>query len=102
MITFESYQDGAKSTAGNAELAVLALGLAGEAGEVADMVKKILGHDQILNVNKLALELGDVLWYLSMLCTHLNIDLGEVAYMNLLKLKARHPEGFDSSYHDRV
>jgi len=101
MVTsFELYQEGAESTAGNTELAVLALGLGGETGEVLDIIKKVMGHSQALNVDKIGEELGDVLWYVAMLCTHLNLDMGEVAHNNLRKLQKRHPAGFDPSYHD--
>ncbi|MEB3321097.1 MAG: nucleoside triphosphate pyrophosphohydrolase family protein [Cyanobium sp.] len=69
------------------------LGLCGEAGEVADKVKKVIrdgggvftpGH-----VEALRLELGDVLWYLAQLATELGLDLNEVAAANLEKLASR-------------
>lgn len=45
-----------------------AMGLAGEAGEVADLLKKVLFHDRELDRDKLIQELGDVRWYLECLC----------------------------------
>ena len=77
-------------------LAVAALGLAGESGEVADLVKKTLGHGHELDRDKLMLELGDVLWYLAELATILEVDLHDVAHANVDKLVRRYPDGFSS------
>ncbi len=69
------------------------LGLCGEAGEVADKVKKVIrdrgGRFSPEVVAALKLELGDVLWYLAQLCTELGLDLSEVATANLEKLASR-------------
>jgi NTP pyrophosphatase (non-canonical NTP hydrolase) len=73
-----------------------ALGLAGEAGEVADVVKKAVFHEHPLDQATLIKELGDVLWYVAALCSVLNIDLGDVMQANIDKLKARYPEGWDA------
>ena len=72
-----------------------ALGLAGEAGEVADLVKKGIYHQQGLDHNKLKKELGDVLWYVAALSRDLGFSLSEVMEANIEKLKARFPEGYD-------
>jgi len=72
-----------------------ALGLAGEAGEVADKVKKIL-RDDIDSPEyreQIMLELGDVLWYVSVLAYDLGYDLETVARRNADKLKARQQRG---------
>lgn len=95
-----TYQTEAASTANDAmkpglRLAVASLGLAGEAGEVADHIKKHLGHGHDLDQPSLVKEMGDVLWYLAELCTVLEIDLSEVAGQNLAKLANRYPAGFD-------
>lgn len=71
-----------------------ALGLAGEAGEVADIVKKGIFHRHGLNDEQLKKEIGDVLWYAAALCTTLGFDLGEIMQLNIDKLKIRYPEGF--------
>ena len=76
------------------ELAVLCLGLTGESGEVADLVKKTIGHGHQLNVNKVRYELGDVLWYLAVLSNAVGSSLSEIAEMNVNKLKKRYPDGF--------
>lgn len=72
------------------------LGLCGESGEVADMVKKnwMQGHD--LDINHLAKELGDILWYVAETATAIGFDLDDIMQMNIEKLKARYPDGFSS------
>lgn len=70
------------------------LGLAGEAGEVADLVKKAIYHQQGLDREKLVKELGDVMWYLAAICSVLGITLDDVAQANVKKLRARFPEGY--------
>ncbi len=71
-----------------------AIGLTGEAGEVADLVKKGIFHQQGIDRTKMKKELGDVLWYLSALCTEFGFTLEEVMQQNVDKLKARFPEGY--------
>jgi len=69
------------------------LGLCGEAGEVADKVKKVLrDHDGRFSEEiraDLALELGDVLWYLARLASELDLDMAAIAEANLAKLASR-------------
>ena len=73
------------------------LGLSGEAGEVADKVKKVLrdhsGKFDMESKEALKLELGDVLWYISQLSTELGLDLDDVAESNLKKLSSRSKRG---------
>lgn len=71
-----------------------ALGLAGEAGEVAETVKKGILHQHGLDRDKMAKELGDSLWYIAALCTKLELDMGAVMAANIEKLKVRYPAGF--------
>ena len=69
------------------------LGLCGEAGEVADKIKKVMrDRGGVLDPevrDDLRLELGDVLWYLAQLATELELDLEEIAAANLAKLASR-------------
>lgn len=74
-----------------------ALGLAGESGEVAELVKKHVHHHKPLDQAALVKELGDVLWYLAFLCEANGTTLEEVANANAAKLRARFPAGFTSA-----
>ena len=73
------------------------LGLANEAGEVAGKIKKIFrdkkGKFTNEDLTDLKYERGDVLWYLSQVCTALDLDLGDVAEANLKKLLSRKARG---------
>lgn len=71
-----------------------AVGLAGEAGEVADLVKKHVFHGHDLDRTHALEELGDILWYLAFTARTLGSSLDEVATANVKKLEARYPEGF--------
>lgn len=71
-------------------LAHSALGLAGEAGEVADIVKKSQYVGRNLDREHLHEELGDVLWYATSILMQIHSTLPQVAYANILKLEKRH------------
>ena len=75
-------------------LMIAALGLAGEAGEVADLIKKRFEQDRPFQRSDLVKELGDCLWYLVRVATLQGITLQEIADANIAKLKARYPDGF--------
>mgnify|MGYP000874982563 CR=1 FL=1 len=74
-----------------------AFGLAGETGETIDLLKKIIfyGHDLEINRDKLAIELGDCLWYIAGIATAAGIYLDDIATRNIEKLRRRYPDGFD-------
>lgn len=72
------------------------LGLTGEAGEVSDMIKKWIFHQGKLDKWHLKKELGDVLWYIAMICESMGFNMDEIMMKNIEKLKARYPEGFDT------
>lgn len=90
----DEYQKLTLRTAGDISLPILGLGVAGEAGEVADIIKKVEGHGHELDPAKLGKELGDVLWYVAVTAHKIGIPLSEVASGNIEKLKKRYPEGF--------
>lgn len=97
-MNFEEYQTAASRTAlypGRLKnLEYPTLGLAGEAGEVANIVKKIQrDHGGVITDEtraKLKDELGDVLWYISACADELGLTLSEVAEYNVGKLEKRH------------
>src|SRR6202020_112029 len=74
-----------------------ALGLAGEAGEVAEHAKKAIRDDggQVTEQRRAAMakELGDVLWYVAQLASELQLDLEQIAQTNLEKLLSRQRRG---------
>lgn len=81
------------------DISCAALGIAGEAGEVADLVKKAIYHGHALDdamIAKMKLELGDVLWYLAELATLFGFTLEDIARANDEKLRARYKDGFSS------
>lgn len=112
-LTFTEYQTQAKATAKYPKVAVLGadglalqgsasyiyptLGLAGEAGEVAEKIKKIVRdkRGQPVNTDREAIlkELGDVLWYISQIATEFGFSLEDVAQTNLDKLASRARRG---------
>lgn len=75
---------------------IAALGLAGEAGEVAELVKKQIGQGHDVAPEQVAKELGDALWYTALVATLYDLDLQEIAGENIEKLRRRYPEGFSS------
>ena len=107
IMTINEYQYAALRTAqtdkltANELLLNSALGLCGESGEVADIVKKhrFQGHD--IDIEHIAKELGDVAWYLAVGAYAIGLDLETIFRMNIDKLKARYPNGFstDRSLH---
>ena len=81
-----------------AEVMYLALGLAGEAGEVADLIKKLYRNyspaGSVYTItDDLRDELGDVLWYLVNMCLAAGFDLEEVMIRNVEKLRERKVKG---------
>ncbi|MFA5013244.1 MAG: nucleoside triphosphate pyrophosphohydrolase family protein [Candidatus Paceibacterota bacterium] len=96
-MTFEEYQTEARKTAvypnKDSNFIYPTLGLAGEAGEVAEKIKKVLRDNAgVVSEEKkteITKELGDVLWYVANLSKELGITLEEVATKNIEKLKSR-------------
>lgn len=100
-VDFNEYQDKAKVTDTYTNkpdrLQYATLGLVGEAGEVAEKIKKVMreeggvvGEEKRQELKK---ELGDVLWYLAKLARELNLRLGDIAAANIEKLYSRNVRG---------
>lgn len=100
-MTFTEYQAAAETTNTISDSAILplytTLGLNGEAGEIAEKIKKIIrdkgGDFSQLDKADIIKELGDVLWYLAMLARSLDISLDDVATTNVEKLASRKARG---------
>ena len=101
-MTLNDYQKEALVTAlfsGNElkDLSHWVLGVTGEAGEIAEKVKKIIrdkdGHLDDDAKTELAKEIGDVLWYLAVLAEHLGVTFEEIATTNIAKLRSRQERG---------
>lgn len=97
MVDFDSYQAESRTTAQYPEMGrnslFPTLGIAGEAGEVVEKVKKVWGgQDGVYTADDrkaIAKELGDVLWYMAQLATELHISLQDIACMNIEKIRQR-------------
>lgn len=115
---FKEYQQIIEETAvypKQVALAYCAMGLTGEAGEVADKIKKLYRDDKLhsldaahemilIDQNKYAIakELGDVLWYITAMANEIDMDLEEIAQMNYNKLiKRRETNTLHGSGDDR-
>lgn len=80
------------------DIFLAAFGLAGEAGEVEDLIKKWIFHDTSMDKDHLKKEMGDVMWYFTLLALSFDFTLDEIMAANAEKLKARFPNGFN--FHD--
>lgn len=111
-MNFEKYQEAAKITdrtdigysnlhreISSEELRRLhmALGVAGEAGEMADAIKKAVFYRKPLDIENVIEEAGDILWYLANLLSSVDSSFDEAMTRNYLKLRARYPEGFTNA-----
>ncbi|WP_438589569.1 nucleoside triphosphate pyrophosphohydrolase family protein [Duncaniella freteri] len=99
-MTLNEYQQKALETAiysDECKIIYPALGMCGEAGEVADKVKKVIrdNHQEFTPEKKgeIAKEIGDVLWYCATLAHDLGYSLEEIAEINYAKLKSRQMRG---------
>ncbi len=98
---FNEYQKKSRKTAiypdAGSNFIYPTLGLAGESGEVAEKIKKVIrdkgGKIDEETKEKIEKELGDVLWYVSQIVTELGLDLNKVAEKNIEKLSSRMERG---------
>ena len=106
-MTINEYQTAALRTAQTDKLTARelllnsALGLCGESGEVAALLRKYNSQGHNLDLDHVAKELGDIAWYLAVGAYSIGYDLEKLLQMNVDKLKARYPNGFsaDRSLH---
>lgn len=89
-MNFNEYQKLALRTALNTSLINGVMGLCGEAGEVIELVKKHEFQNKSLDKEKLLEELGDCLWYISLIANSLDTKLENVAIKNIEKLEKRY------------
>ena len=78
-------------------LLTAAVGLPGEAGEVSDLIKKVVfqGKPYTDDIrNKLIDEMGDVAWYLALACSSVGVTMEDILERNIEKLQSRYPGGF--------
>ena len=78
----------------NEHLTNAALGLTGEAGEVAEIVKKAMFQGHSLNRDKIAEELGDVMFYVAYMADTIGMTLDQIMSQNVAKRRNRYPDGF--------
>lgn len=102
-MTINEYQKNALRTANKSlspiqQLENGLMGLNGEAGEAIDILKKHLFQGHELDTAHMAKELGDVAWYLAVSANAIGYDLETIMQMNMDKLKARYPDGFDAEH----
>ncbi len=98
MKTFAEYQTEARKTAGYdpaLKITYSTMGLVGEAGELANKVKKLMRGDANRSelIEGIRGEMGDVLWYLSALADDIGVELSDIASENILKLRSRQERG---------
>ena len=90
---YSYWVEGKILTKGETRLVENTLGLVGEAGEVAEKVKKLLRDKSKINPSEIVKELGDVAFYLTALANYFNSNLDEVLDTNMQKLNDRHARG---------
>lgn len=102
LFSFLEYQNKSARTMNRLEfheaLSNWCMGLSGEVGEITEHIKKHLYHGKKLDYGEVEKEIGDLLWYVSALCSSLGFSLEDVAKGNIKKLEARYPQGFKGAY----
>lgn len=101
----DEYQKLAARTANDKEavdtrLIIDLLGLASEVGEITGLFQHSLERNRDVG-EEVYEELGDCLWRVADVCTCLGVTMSEIMGLNIAKLKARHPDGFNPDYKER-
>jgi NTP pyrophosphatase (non-canonical NTP hydrolase) len=97
-VQLSEYQEESRRTVPddmNDMLGMAILGCCGEAGELAEIIKKARYQGHVLDIADVANELGDLLWYVARVADAIYTDLDAVADFNLMKLRQRYPDGFE-------
>lgn len=93
-MNFAEYQQKAMRTNKRRHIEYYALQLVREAGEVVDPIVKSMYHKHKFDLDKVKMELGDLLWYVAAICDYYKIDIEDVAKLNIQKLYIRYPDGY--------
>ena len=106
VIEFQQYQRLAYRTTkqnkpNDVQICDYSMGLAGEVGELVNIIKKGLFHGHIISDQEIAEELGDCLWYIATLASCHGLSLEQIARDNIKKLQQRYPQGF-TEQHSKV
>lgn len=75
-----------------------AIGIGTEAGELLDAFKRNIFYGKPLDRVNIKEELGDIMWYIAILCRELDLDMDDILQTNIDKLRARYPEKFSSEH----
>jgi NTP pyrophosphatase (non-canonical NTP hydrolase) len=94
MRTAKTFTDGKFFNAEEMDLLHAALGAGSDAGELVDAVKKHLIYGKPLDVDNVIEEIGDVMWFLSLACRAIGVDLDSCCQHNIVKLAKRYPEKY--------
>lgn len=89
-----SYEDSVERLMNWPDLIHGSMGLCTEVGELQDSVKRFIFYGKELDKVNVSEEIGDITWYLAILCKCLELDLSDVLQKNIEKLKKRYPEKF--------
>jgi len=99
-MNLDDYQDASRRTLNvdwpeREQIANAVMGLAGEAGEIAELFKKQLYHGHNISAMQIIDELGDLMWYLAAIASLEGLSLDDIAQANIDKLWQRYPNGFN-------
>ena len=85
-----------KFTKEDGEVLHAVMGIVTEAGELMDACKRKGFYGKPMDIPNVIEEMGDLMWYMAILCRKLNVSLEEVMDLNIQKLKKRYPNNFNS------
>ena len=95
-MTPNQYLEESSVTATKEDLLHAVLGMVTEAAELADAIKKEYAYGKPIDNVNIIEELGDILWYIAMATRHLGTSFENLFDVNIAKLRARYPDGFNA------